>query len=302
MEDISIDGFKTADRALGLDMKHVNLVLEKLAKYHAASAYHFEQVRQTRGMMNGWVGEGEAIIIFSFQNGDYDALFKYGLINENFVSGRDMSGHYSMLKNFLKDLKCAPILNKLFDNYKALMNDKSLEVVKVRADRFNVLCHGDLWSNNCMFRYADSGAVEECMFVDFQMCYYGSPMLDLHYFIINSLSKESKASQADQILHTYHKHLAKSLRALSYKGKIPTLLDLQMDFLDTGAFGVFSLISVFPVVSAPPSDDSTLDNVTNDSGSDASLAIKRRMYTNTLFTETLEELIPIFERKGYFEL
>lgn len=45
MEDISVDGYKTADRTAGLDMEHVKLVLDKLAKYHAASAYHFEKVQ-----------------------------------------------------------------------------------------------------------------------------------------------------------------------------------------------------------------------------------------------------------------
>lgn len=44
MEDISVDGYRTADRTLGLDMEHVQLVIEKLAKYHAASAVHFEKV------------------------------------------------------------------------------------------------------------------------------------------------------------------------------------------------------------------------------------------------------------------
>lgn len=44
MEDIGVDGFRTADRILGLDMRHIELVVEKLAIYHAASAYHFEQV------------------------------------------------------------------------------------------------------------------------------------------------------------------------------------------------------------------------------------------------------------------
>lgn len=39
-----MEGFKMADRTAGLDAKHVDLVLEKLAKYHAASAYHVEKV------------------------------------------------------------------------------------------------------------------------------------------------------------------------------------------------------------------------------------------------------------------
>lgn len=236
-----------------------------------------------------------------FQTGDYGVVFKNGLINEDFAGQRDMSGHYEMMKDFLKDLKCASLLKKLFDNHKTLIEGNGLAAVKRRDDRFNVLCHGDLWSNNIMFKYnEDTGKPETCMLVDFQMCYYSSPMLDLHYFIVNSLSKVNKITQVDYILHLYHKNLAKSLKALGYQGHFPTLLELQMDFLDTGAFGLFTAVSVFPVISAPSSDDSTLDNVASESAD--SLDMKRRMYTNKTFTEGLEELIPYFERKGYFEV
>lgn len=235
------------------------------------------------------------------QNGEYGAVFKYGMVNEELQGLQDMSKHYVMLKDFLKDLKCAPALAKLFDNHKTLIEANTASAVR-RRDRFNVLCHGDMWSNNVMFRYSESGDVEECMLVDFQMGFYSSPMLDLHYFIVNSLSHEDKTSQVDHIVYLYHKQLAKNLRSLGYKGKIPSLLELQQDFLETGGFGVFTLISVLPVITAPSSDDSTLDNLTSQSESDQSLVIKRRMYTNPIFTQSLEELIPYYERKGYLEL
>lgn len=206
-----------------------------------------------------------------------------------------------MLKDFLKDLKCSAALKKIFDNHKKYFGTDVVNVVKLREDRFNVLCHGDLWANNVMYRYSDDGKVEECMFVDFQMCFYGTPMLDLHYFIINSLNKKDKIEQVDVILHKYHKHLAKNLKDLGYSGKIPSLLELQGDFLDTGAYGLFSLVSVFPIVTAPSSDESNLDNITSTSDSEGAVAIKRRMYTHSVFTESLEEMIPYFERKGYLE-
>lgn len=223
------------------------------------------------------------------------------MINEEFSGQRDMSAHYEMLKDFLKDLKCAPLLKKLFENHKKLIEGNALATVKRRDDRFNVLCHGDLWSNNIMFQYnEDTGKPDSCMLVDFQMCYYSSPMLDLHYFIINSLSQQNKIVKMDYIVHLYHKHLSKNLRTLGYEKHIPTLLELQMDFLDTGSFGLFTAVSVFPVISAPSSEDSTLDNVASQTAD--SLALKRRMYTNKTFTAGLEDLIPYFDRKGYFEL
>ena len=48
MDDIGAVGFKTADRMVGLDQAHVDLVLEKLAQFHAASAVHFEKVGQEK--------------------------------------------------------------------------------------------------------------------------------------------------------------------------------------------------------------------------------------------------------------
>lgn len=233
------------------------------------------------------------------QNGEYSDIFTYGLVNEKLSGSRDMNAHYAMLRDFLKDLKCAPVLNRIFDNNKRVIVDNTVAAVRRRDDRFNVLCHGDLWSNNVMFRYSESNEVEECIFVDFQMCYYSSPMLDLHYLIVSSLNKECRTTQMDYIVFLYHKCLERNLKRLGYKKKIPTLLELQMDFLDTGAFAVYTTLSIFPVISAPSSDDSTLDNLTNNS--EDSKALKRLIYTNSKFTEALEVLIPYFERKGYLE-
>lgn len=219
------------------------------------------------------------------------------------------SGHteqyVKMLQAFLKDIECYPILEKVFKNYDKIVGANTAQAVKVRKDGFNVLCHGDLWSNNVLFRYSeDDMTVQECMFVDYQMCFYSSPVLDLHYFFVTSLNKTDRMNGTDYMIQFYHKHLAKNLRKLGYKKRIPTLLDLQMDFLDSGAYGIFTMMSVLPVVRAPPSEDSSLDNLTDQSSDQPSKAMemKRRVYANPIFIDALEELIPHFERKGYFEI
>lgn len=43
MEDLTVDNYRCEDRRAGLDLKHCESVLEKLAKFHAASAVYYEK-------------------------------------------------------------------------------------------------------------------------------------------------------------------------------------------------------------------------------------------------------------------
>lgn len=45
MEDLTKKNFRCEDRLVGLDMLHMKSILEKLAKFHAASAVYYEKVR-----------------------------------------------------------------------------------------------------------------------------------------------------------------------------------------------------------------------------------------------------------------
>ena len=106
--------------------------------------------------------------------------------------------------------------------------EKVRSVLKLNPNTFNVLNHGDFWLNNMMFHYDHQNMLNEVKFVsnrkkrrmcenilmalqyhkymftkfhththiklyiafqlDYQICMYGSPALDLHYFFVTSLS------------------------------------------------------------------------------------------------------------------
>lgn len=298
LEDLAPKGFRTGNRIIGLDMQHVEMVIEKLARFHAASAVHFAKVRY-----NIVILRVISILIFSLlQVGEFDAVFEQGMINDKMSGGRDMTQYRAMVESFYKNLKCFPILEKAAIGAYADVLQKNVFLATRRSkDRFNVLCHGDLWTNNIMFRYTDEGVLQECVFVDYQMSYYSSPTLDLHYFMVTSMTKEDRLDKADYVLHFYHKHLVRSLRKLNYTQPIPKLIDLQKDFLSTGVFGVFTTLNVLPIVRAPASNASNLDNLIGETDTEAGLAMKQRVFKNPLYLDALEELIPHYHRKGYLE-
>lgn len=194
--------------------------------------------------------------------------------------------------------KCARILNKV--DLHNVMTTRLFDLAKKDDSRFNVLCHGDMWCNNMMFKYdEDTQKLEDCLLVDFQLCHYNSPMLDLHYFIYTSTRHDVKLTKVDHILHFYHQQLVASLKKLGYSAKVPTLLQLQKDFLELGLFGVSAALGTFAIAVAPGGEDSELESFmkNDESGNN----FKKRVFSNPIFVKAMEDLVPYFEVKGYLE-
>lgn len=266
------------DRTKGLDMEHMELTISKLAKMHAASVVYMEQ------------------------GGKFDEKFNEGIYSEKMLPIFDsfMQPNIDALREVTQDWKCAKTLNKYYDNWREIFFNRLFPATKKDESRFNVLCHGDLWCNNVMFKYSSEGKVQDVLLVDFQICNVNSPMLDLHYFIVSSLQNSVRLSKIDYIISFYQRELSSNMKKLGAKTAPPTLLQLQKDFLATGQFGLGTAFGTLSIAVAPASDISDINSLLPDSP-DAK-AFKRNMYGNPTYREAMEELIPHFERKGYFEV
>lgn len=115
--------------------------------------------------------------------------------------------------------------------------DLSIAASKIDPNEFNVLNHGDFWLNNVMFQHSPEGHLIETYFIDFQLCKYGSPVMDLYIFILSGTELDIKIKYFDYFIKIYHDHLVKQLKILKYSGKIPSLKQLHMDLLKYGYIG-----------------------------------------------------------------
>ena len=79
-----------------------------------------------------------------------------------------------------------------------VMLDRMLHITRRDDSAFNVLIHGDLWVNNMLFRYSDFP--EDLRFLDFQILYFSSPVIDLQYFFSTSLCQEVREYHLDRLM------------------------------------------------------------------------------------------------------
>lgn len=266
-------GYKAANRFEGLDFEHIKLTLNKLAKFHAASAVYIEK---------------EKFLDKKFDQGIYSDNFKPFMQQMNAKSAPATMECFAKWNSGDIVLRCEKQLNHL-------MNEGIFELVKRSEDRFNVLCHGDMWCNNVMFKYdEETGDVEDCILVDFQMCNINTPMLDLQYFIYSSLQQEIRMTKVDDIIAYYHKELVTNLTKLGYKKKIPTLFEMHRDFQAMGRYGMMTAFGTLTIALAPSSDDSDLLSFSEGNA-------LQRMYLNPRYVEIMDELVPMFEKKGLLD-
>lgn len=132
------------------------------------------------------------------------------------------------------------------------------------------------------------------------MSVWGSPAIDLHYFITSSAEKKLKINEFDTIIQHYHKNLVKSLKSLGYKKRIPTLLELQVDLLQRGFLGFAASIAVLPITLLTDCEDADINNMLNEG--EAGLNFKRKLYSNPPYVRVMEMLLEYYDKKGILQI
>uniref|UniRef100_A0A1I8PC14 CHK kinase-like domain-containing protein n=1 Tax=Stomoxys calcitrans TaxID=35570 RepID=A0A1I8PC14_STOCA len=283
MENLKYKGFRNANRLEGLDMRHAESVLKKLAQWHAASA-----VRVVR-------------------NGNYPD--KYSKSQYRPECYDMVKGMYSNTTSML--LECVGQFSNsdlYYDKVEKIQPQIFDEIFKLMAktddkddNAFRVLNHGDTWSNNIMFRYDNnSNELLDTYFVDYQVPSYNSPAQDLWYFIMSSCKIDIKLSKFDYMISYYHKHLQYHLKLLKYPKAIPSIRDIHCQLYENGMWAYVTLTNVLCGVLLDPTDTANLENLMG--ASDDGSAFKRQLYSNTRYRQQMESILPWLLNKGLLEV
>lgn len=129
LEDMCVRGFRMMNRRESLDCKHLKLILKKLASYHALSFAlkkdDPEKFKELSKMASGME--------------DYNPKFRYFL---------------ELSKNRAIEALDDPYMVKKITEWGAELVDKmAFFISPENVDPYSVMCHGDCWINNTLFRF-----------------------------------------------------------------------------------------------------------------------------------------------------
>ncbi|GAB0088769.1 hypothetical protein DMENIID0001_032330 [Sergentomyia squamirostris] len=274
MEDLNEKGYKVANRQVGLDLHHCEILLAKLAKFHAASVLYYEK------------------------NGPFKECFKDGIYSEKMrpVFEQFYEANLKLFTEVIATYDVTPKFGEMMKNWKDAIMERCFKIVKPDPNGFNCLNHGDLWVNNFMYKYDSSGKAKDLVLVDYQMCHYTSPAIDLNYFIFTSCHKDIKLAKMDYLIQYYHKNLVSSMELLKCTTKPLSLLDLQIDMLRKLPYGLSSTVGTFAICVAEASDESEMETFTRTD--EKAVKYKKKLYTNPIYVDALKQLVPFFDAKG----
>ncbi|XP_039764918.1 uncharacterized protein LOC120637249 [Pararge aegeria] len=199
LEDANVESFGTHTlRQEGIDYDHCKVIIKTLAQFHAIS---FAMRDQNPELLNRL---SDAVF-----NTYYDIYYDPRL--------RDW------YKRFWKRI-CGIAIDAVEKEYP---NSIYLEKVKefavperyedmIRAvrDKSNaVMCHGDSWTNNFLFKYEENRPVD-AKIIDFQLTRYASPVLDVVLFIYACTDQVLREKYYDELLQYYYEVLSARIREL----------------------------------------------------------------------------------------
>ncbi|PSN46877.1 hypothetical protein C0J52_19077, partial [Blattella germanica] len=245
-EDLKVEGYSLAIHSDGLDMNHCLLTLRTLAAYHAAS-------------------------VVMVQN-DPHKIDKFGIHiwRETMRESMEKVFNPVILNVALEAENWPECKGQIVESFKELSisaYDHLLASNNKNEEDFHVLCHGDVWMNNLMFRYSDHNKhATDMRFVDFQTCYWTSPSLDLVYFINANASIEVLENQ-NILIDEYHKVLCDTLNVLGHGHLSPKKSHIYDQYEKMHNYGLVTGIVVRSGIFAEKDSKPDIDKVLREKDS-----------------------------------
>ncbi|XP_076031827.1 putative kinase-like protein D1044.1 [Oratosquilla oratoria] len=218
LEDLRERGFKKLDCRQGLDEAHCNLVVEELARFHAASV--LLQEKSKVDLLESYPYLFDCFEKEDFPYESYRHIFG-GAIGAIGEATQNMEG-YEKAAHYIKE-----VMKPQF---------YSLYREGIRSTSIKALVQTDCGANNFLFRYNEDGVPEEVAIIDFQFVRRSSPTVDILCVLCTSTEGDFRHTHRSKILRTYYEVFKGVLQAGGLEPDF-TVDDLEKDYESRRVFG-----------------------------------------------------------------
>ncbi|CAG9801147.1 unnamed protein product [Chironomus riparius] len=279
LDDLKAEGYSIVDRKEGLSLEQAKSFLSKLASFHAAGA----KVLQSEGMLFDCFDRNNPNAPKS--NPEDPLAIAFVRMHEEFVSALKSYGG------------CDEYANKVEKWDRDVLAAGYMYESKPMKCGLQVLNHGDVWTNNMMFKLDTN----EVLIIDYQLCFWGSPCYDLLSFLTASVHDDVKVKHFDELVEFYYREFTKTLGMLEYSNHIPSLDELKEDIMDKGYILAGFLIFLFFAKYSSPKEFS-FDMLMFETDEDVLRELYDRLFQDEYFVRGVKTWLPFMNERGFLDI
>ncbi|XP_034475062.1 uncharacterized protein LOC117782174 [Drosophila innubila] len=191
-ENVTVCGYKPGNRHKPYDLAHTVLILHYMAQYHALPmALRLKKPKVFEQYLRPYFKK------FNMSDNMSPEV-------KNVLNTETLSDIMTVTKNDERDVKRAQELLDLYDEFNAAED--------VQDGPWTSIVHMDLWINNLMIKYDDSGVPAKLKIVDFQIAQYESVVHDIIFLLLSSVDTMVLEENYYNFLRIYYEAFIKSLR------------------------------------------------------------------------------------------
>lgn len=115
---------------------------------------------------------------------------------------------------------------------------QTLRSVMKPVEPLAVLCHGDFNRNNMLFLYDNSGRPADALAFDMATVRYGSPALDLSFFLYMNADRRTRDDHWDELLDAYCAALSAAVSDVADVVRVPDRERLDVEMRERAFYGL----------------------------------------------------------------